>query len=148
MEARKPERPRNSMLGIDVGERRIGVALSEGRIAVPLTIVEHTNRAADIARIADLAHEHDAATIVVGVPLRADGGETEQSRLTRKFGEQLAHAVDAQVVYQDESYSSVAIAAVEAPVPRKRNASQKARIDDLAAAVILQSYIDAHEAAS
>lgn len=137
------------MLGIDVGARRIGVAVSEGRIAVPLTIIEHTNRAADIARVAELAREHEARTIVVGVPLGGDGGETEQSRLTRKFGEQLARSVDAGVLYHDESYSSVAIAAVDAPPRRRpRNAREKTRIDDLAAAVILQSYIDARETAS
>jgi putative Holliday junction resolvase len=126
------------MLGLDVGERRIGVAVSEGRIAVPLTIVEHTDRAADLARIVDLAGREAATAIVVGLPLAPDGGEGEQARLTRKFGEQLAARTSLPVAYQDERLSSADISAARAGRKGKP-------IDDLAAAAILQRYIDAQE---
>ena len=129
------------MLGLDFGERRIGVAVSEGSIAVPLTIIEHKNRAADLARIVALAEREGATAIVVGMPLAPDGGEGEQARLTRKFGEQLAASVAVPVAYQDERLTSLDVASARA--------GRKSRpIDDLAAAAILQRYIDAQERAS
>jgi putative Holliday junction resolvase len=128
------------MLGIDVGERRIGVAASEGRIAVPLTIIEHTRREDDLARIAEIAQREAAVAIVVGLPLAPDGGEGEQARLTRKFGEQLASIADVPVIFEDERLTSVDAAAV-----RSRRGKP---IDDLAAAAILQRHIDALERAA
>ncbi|HEY8173923.1 MAG TPA: Holliday junction resolvase RuvX, partial [Dehalococcoidia bacterium] len=110
------------------------------------TIIEHENRASDLARVSELAAEHDATTIVVGVPLDSARGDTQQSRLIRRFGAQLEQSVDLPVVYHDESYSTVAVEPV--PAKRPRGKRPKARLDDLAAAVILQSYIDAQESAS
>jgi putative Holliday junction resolvase len=128
------------MLGIDTGERRIGVAVSEGTIAVPLTIIEHTNRAADLDRIVALADREGVQMIVVGLPLAPDGGEGEQARLARKFGEQLAARQPLPVVYQDERLTSFDASGARAG---RRNKP----IDDLAAAAILQRYIDASEPA-
>jgi putative Holliday junction resolvase len=123
------------MLGIDVGERRIGVAVSEGRVAVPLAIIEHTNRARDLERVVEIAGRERAEAIVVGLPLAPDGGEGQQARITRKFGEQLALLTTLPVAYEDERLTSADIPA------RKRGQP----IDDLAAAAILQRYIDARE---
>ncbi len=143
------------MLGLDVGGRRIGVAVNEGRLAVPLTIIEHTNRAADIERILALAATERVTAIVVGLPLSMSGADSEQTRLTRKFAADLEAATELPVIWQDErlSTASVAGAAGRAMPPRRRGAkatrrSTKPRIDDLAAAVILQSYIDALETRS
>src|SRR5688572_1884791 len=94
------------MLGIDFGERRIGVALSQGRIAVPRKIIEHTNRAADLDAIAKIALLERVTAIVVGVPLAPDGGGGEQARLTRVFARQLAERVSLPVIEQDERLSS------------------------------------------
>jgi putative Holliday junction resolvase len=124
------------LLGIDTGERRIGVAVSEGSVAVPLMIVDHTNRAQDLERIAALAGREDVDLIVVGLPLAPDGGEGEQARVARKFGEQLAELQPRPVVYQDERLTSFDVASARAG---RRNKP----IDDLAAAAILQRYIDA-----
>jgi putative Holliday junction resolvase len=130
------------LLGLDVGERRIGVAVSEGRIAVPLTIIDHTNRGADIERVLSLAEQQETAAIVVGVPIHASGSEGEQARLTRRFGEQLAARTALQVVYQDELLSTVDARAAASPSPK-----HKGRVDDHAAAVILQRYLDSQEQA-
>jgi putative Holliday junction resolvase len=128
------------MLGIDFGQRRIGVAVSEGRIAVPLTIVDHTNRMRDLDQIAKIAIRETITAIVVGLPLAPDGGEGEQARLTRAFGSQLAERTSLPVVYQDERLTSVDITP-----PR---AKRKARpVDDLAAAAILQRHIDSLQGA-
>lgn len=135
------------LLGLDVGARRIGVAVSQGGIAVPLKIIEHTNRAADIALITALAAEHDVRTIVVGVPLDASGGETEQSRLNRKFADDLAARADLTVICRDESYSTVQVADARARPKKRGSRHVKARVDDLAAAAILQAHLDERGAA-
>jgi len=130
------------MLGLDVGERRIGVALSEGRVAVPLTIVHHATRTDDLDRIAAIAREREAALVVVGLPLLRSGDEGQQARRTRRFGDALARRAGVPVVYQDERLSTVAAAEASAARPRRR---ARLPVDDHAAAVILQAYIDATE---
>ncbi len=135
-DATSPPAPSGCMIGIDFGERRIGLAISEGRVAVPLAIIEHESRAADIARVASIVRERHAARVVVGLPLLFSGEEGEQARRSRRFGDALARALDAAVVYHDERLSS-SDAAATAPAGRP--------LDDRAAAIILQSYIDAAE---
>ena len=124
------------MLGIDFGERRIGVALGVGPIAVPLTVITHRNRAADLDQISAIASREEVEAIVVGLPLAPDGGEGEQARLTRAFGRQVAERTALPVVYQDERLSTLDAA------PSDRRGKP---VDDLAAAAILQRYIDARE---
>ena len=138
------------LLGVDVGARRIGLAVSQGRIAVPLTIIEHETRASDLDRVAAAAREQDAAAIVIGLPLHMSGDEGEQARRSRRFGDALARRVEVPVVYQDERYSTAAVTgAAGGRIEHARGAARrgKPRVDDLAAAVILQAYIDAQEAA-
>ena len=143
------------LLGIDVGERRIGVAVSEGRIAVPLEIVVHQSRAVDIERIANIAREQDVSAVIVGLPMTMSGEERGQAKRTRAFGDQLAQAVHVPVVYHDERLSTAQVSHVAARRrDRPRNPSNthparrrgKPRVDDLAAAVILQSYLEAQVA--
>lgn len=135
------------MLGLDVGERRIGVAVNEGRMAVPLTIIEHTHRAADIARILSLAETERATAIVVGLPLSMSGDDSEQTRLTRKFAADLEASTKLPLIWQDERLSSASVR-LERPPTKPTRRTPKPRVDDLAAAVILQSYIDAMGPAS
>jgi putative Holliday junction resolvase len=135
------------LLGVDLGARRIGLAVSQGRTAVPLTIVEHENRERDLERVAAIARERLVAAVVLGLPVLESGEEGEQARRTRRFGDALARRLDAPVVYQDERYSSVradnamADAAAERGRPARRGGGR--HIDDAAAAVILQAYLDA-----
>ena len=135
------------MLGVDYGAQRIGLAVSEGRIAVPLTIVEHENRERDLERVASIAREREVQIVVVGLPMLESGDEGEQARRTRRFGDALARRLDVPVVYQDERFSSVraADALADAGAMRGRTPQRggRRRIDDAAAAVILQAYIDA-----
>lgn len=134
------------LLGLDVGARRIGVAVSEGGIAVPLAIVEHVARAMDLARIAEIASREGVAAVIVGLPVSLDGGEHEQARLTRRFGEQLAKEIAIPVIYEDELLSTA-----DAERALRPSASRRRRVapaDDHAAAVILQRYLDAHPQAS
>jgi putative Holliday junction resolvase len=126
------------VLGIDFGERRIGVAVATGTVAVPLTIIEHRDRAADLDQISEIAAREGVDAIVVGLPLAPDGGEGEQARLTRAFGRQLAERAARPVIFQDERLSTL-----DAAPPGRRGKP----IDDLAAAAILQRYIDTRDQA-
>ena len=131
------------LLGVDFGERRIGVAVSEGRLAVPLTIVQHVDRQRDLERIASLAREHVVDSVIVGLPLLEsgeEGEEGEQARRSRRFGDALARLIGIPVLYHDERLSTFTAeeAARELPVKHGRST----HIDDIAATVILQSYID------
>ena len=157
------------MLGVDFGAQRIGVAVSEGSVAVPLTIVQHENREQDLERVAAIARERAVAAVVVGLPVLESGEEGEQARRTRRFGDALARRLDVPVVYQDERYSSARAEAAMADGSAEdgrwkmddgRKRSMRGRtlpgrtaqrggkrgIDDVAAAVILQAYIDAAQA--
>jgi putative Holliday junction resolvase len=139
--------PRVSLLGVDFGARRIGLAVSEGQVAVPLTIVEHENRERDLERVAAIARERLVAAVVVGLPVLASGEEGEQARRARRFGDALARRLEVPVVYQDERFSSAraadALADADSVRGRTSRRGAKRRFDDLAAAVILQAYLDA-----
>ena len=142
-----PGKPQGRMLGLDVGERRIGIAANQGRLAVPLAIIEHESRAADLDRIAAIVREQEAAGVVVGLPILMSGEEGEQARRTRRFGDALARRISVPIIYHDERMSTLQVvgaAGARVTGARGRTASRgrKAHIDDLAAAVILQSYLD------
>jgi len=134
------------LIGIDYGERRIGVAAAEGSVAVPVTVIEHQGRAADLERVAALTRERHADAIIVGLPLLPSGAEGEQAARCRRFGASLGRLLAIPVEYHDETLSTVAAesAVREAGVRRRAPASRTA-LDDLAAVHILQSYIDARE---
>ena len=135
------------LLGIDFGERRIGIAVSDGVVAVPLIIVAHESRAADLERVAAIVTEQTAAAVVVGLPLLSSGDEGEQARRCRRFGDALARRVAVPVLYHDETLSSVAAEQSVRELAGARSFSRRknAALDDLAAANILQSYIDEQE---
>ncbi len=131
------------ILGLDVGERRIGIAIStpEGGLAVPLRVLERSEESADLRAIAELAHAEEATTIVVGHPISLDGSRGAQARSVEAFARSLAETSGLAVELTDERLTS-------AEAKRGRNQSsrsQRARrapVDDLAAAIILQAYLD------
>ena len=132
------------ILGVDVGEKRIGIALSDpsGTIAAPLEVIQHTNRLVDTAQIAQLAAEHQAIRIVVGIPINEDTGESPQTRHIQKFVIALKEQTTIPVLTWDESFSTNNAQSVR----RLMGVSKRDRaghLDDLAAAIILQNYLDA-----
>jgi putative Holliday junction resolvase len=134
------------LLALDVGERRIGVAVSDptGTLARPLTIITRASRQADFQAIAQLVDETAAERIIVGLPLSLDGTEGPQARTVRRYAERLAQAISVGVEFWDERYSSATAAEILRD-KRKRRRRRPAReaIDAAAAAVILQSFLDA-----
>ncbi len=136
-------------LSLDLGERRIGVALSDsiGMLARPLNTFKRTSREADFHHIVELIEAHNVETVIVGLPLNMDGTEGPQAAWTRDYSAALAAALRAQgsaspipVQLWDERLSTEE---AEEIMRAQGKRSDKTRIDAVAAAVILQSYLDA-----
>ena len=132
------------VLGLDIGERRIGVAVSDptGTVARPLATLVRTSRQSDFQTIRRLIEEHAVDRIVVGLPLSLNGSEGPQARQTRRYSQHLAEAVTVPVEFWDERYST-AVAADILMSRRRRRPSGQNTVDALAAAVLLQSYLNA-----
>lgn len=130
-------------LGLDIGSKRIGVALSDqsGIIAQALETVPATNPERDILRIIEIVREHDVTEIVIGVPYNMDGSEGPQALKIRQFEELLLKNVTVPVYEWDERLTTVAAerALLEADMSR---AKRKKIVDQVAAALILQGHLD------
>jgi putative Holliday junction resolvase len=137
------------ILAIDIGRKRIGLAISDpsGTLARPLSTLTVTDRdAADqVAReVARLAGEEDGlATIVVGIPARLDGSPTDQTAEVAGFIERLRTRVSVPIVSEDERLTSRE-AESRLAVRERDWKKRKARLDAAAAAIILQDYLDKH----
>ena len=128
-------------LGVDFGEKRIGVAVSDpsGLITQTWGIIERTSDRQAAQRVAALAAELGAQVIVVGLPADAGAEEGFQARRTRRFAEQLRQETPLPVTFWDESLSSQD---AEALVRARRPRAGRRRLDAVAAAIMLQSYLD------
>ncbi len=132
------------VLAVDPGEKRLGIAISDptGAIANPLTVIQHTSRILDAATIASIAKEQDAVLIIVGQALDDDNQPTLQSRRASRLASAIRQQTDIPVELWDESGStqSARAARLAMGVSRKKRSGH---LDELAATVILQSYLDA-----
>jgi len=129
------------VLGLDVGEKRIGVALAEGSIAVPLTVIQRVEEAVDLRRVISLAQDHNADIIVIGLPRSMDGSIGHQAESVLGFASALGHITDIPVDTYDERLSTVEAERLMRDAGAKRG-RRKEKVDAMAAAVILQGYID------
>ena len=133
------------VLGIDLGSRRIGVAVSDGLglTAQPRATIARHGGVRDIDAIAAAVKDADADRIVLGLPLDCEGQEGPAAQRARVFGDKLAAALHLPVEFIDESFSTVEAEAVllAADVSRAR---RKQVVDKMAAAVILQRWLDAN----
>jgi putative holliday junction resolvase len=134
------------ILGIDYGERRIGLAVSDptALIAQPLpTLQRRRGKRPPLADILRIGSEYEVAAAVVGLPLNLEGEDTDWTREVRAFAETLARRAGLPVHLVDERLSSVAAErAVRSLGLRKRQREQKERVDSTAAMLILQAYLD------
>jgi putative Holliday junction resolvase len=128
-------------LGLDIGDSRIGVALSDplGILASPLTIINRDDDAATIGKITDIICENEVGRVIAGLPLNMDGSQGEQAEKTRSFVAALSRNLEIPVEYRDERLSTVSAREL---VQEARKASRKTRYDAAAAALILQGYLD------
>ncbi|MGQ9612846.1 MAG: Holliday junction resolvase RuvX [Chloroflexus sp.] len=132
------------ILALDVGERRIGVAISDAdaRIAAPLTTINaHTPERA-IAQIMQLVQERGVSRVVVGLPLTMRGERGPQAEVVQRFADTLSSALSCPVEMFDERLTSVAAEQMLRNLGLKP-AKIKAQIDQVAASIILQDYLDA-----
>ncbi len=131
-------------LGLDLGSKRIGVAVSDrsGTIASPLTVIHRAKRRGeDHRRIAELVAEEEAELVVVGMPLHLSGAIGPAARGAATEAEQLSSVVGVPVITHDERLTTVTAerALREASV---RGADRRAVVDKVAAAVMLQAWLD------
>lgn len=134
-----------SILAVDPGSKRIGLALSDpsGSIATPLTVIQHVSRPLDAATIAQIAREHKAERIVVGQPLDDHGQPTLEGRRAARLAAALRSQIDLPIELWDESFSTQEARAARRAMGVSRS-RRRGHMDELAATVILQSYLDAH----
>ena len=132
------------ILAVDHGEKRIGLAISDptGTIANPLTVIQHISRAIDAAQVATLAAEHGAGLIVVGQSFDENGQPNLAGRRAERFAGALREQTDLPVELWDESFSTQKARAARIQMGVSRN-KRAGHLDEIAATVILQSYLDA-----
>jgi putative Holliday junction resolvase len=127
-------------LALDLGHVRIGVALSDplGITAQPLTVLKSAGTQKDIAAIGGLVNQYEATQVIVGLPFNMDGTESTTTQKVREFTAKLAGRLNVPVFFVDERLTSKQAerAMVEGNVRRE---DRKARVDKVAAALILQS---------
>jgi putative Holliday junction resolvase len=130
------------VLGLDIGEKRIGVAVSDetGAIASPVGFVARGLRAE--ADLRALVESYEAGRLIIGLPAGLSGREGPQARETRFYAEALAEALNIAVDYWDERLTT-AIAERSLIASGVRRDQRRQQIDAVAAAVMLQSYLDA-----
>ncbi len=135
--------PNGKLLGLDLGTKTIGVAISDGMrySATPLETIKRTKFTQDAVRLAELIAENQAVGFVVGLPLNMDGSEGPRVQSTRAFVRNLAQKVDIPIVFWDERLSTSAVTRtlIEADVRRDKRAEV---VDKLAASYILQGALD------
>jgi putative Holliday junction resolvase len=133
------------ILAVDPGEKRLGIAVSDETqtLAAPLAVIQHESRLLDAARIATLAREQDAVRILIGYALDSEGLPGPQARHAERLAEAVRSQTELPVELWDESGSTQAARQVRLRMGSRRK-GRSGHLDDVAAAVILQGYCDAH----
>jgi len=135
--------PGARLLGLDLGEKTIGLALSDTRltVATPLEILKRGKFSADAAKLEELIGKHGVGGLVVGLPLNMDGSEGPAAQSARAFARNFVSRSALPIVLWDERLSTAAVTRdmIAADASRKRRA---ASIDKIAAAYILQGALD------
>lgn len=131
----------NRILGLDVGLKRIGVAVSDpfGVTATPLNFIPNDEKVFE--KINDLIKNYKISKIVIGLPLTLKGEEGEQARYTKEFTENLKNHIpqDIQIIFVDERFTS---SLAEKTLFQTKKKNKKEKIDSLSAVFILQTYLD------
>ncbi len=135
-------KPNQRLLGLDVGSKTIGLALSDvsRSIATPMETLKRGKFSDDARWLLALMREHEVAALVVGLPMNMDGSEGPRCQSVRQFAQNLLAMADIDIVFWDERLSTVAAqrAMLEADMSRKKRAEN---VDKVAAAYILQGLL-------
>jgi putative holliday junction resolvase len=136
---------RVAALGLDVGSKRIGVAGCDGLglMATGITTIWRSSFQEDIAQLREIILDRSVEVLVIGLPYTMDGNIGSQAKQVQKFARRVSTALELPIEYVDERLTSYA--AEQMMIEAKISVSQnKATIDRIAAAVILQQWLDAH----
>ncbi len=133
------------VIGLDIGEKRIGVAVSDpsGTVATPLVVLDAARALGDGRELALLAAEYEAELVVAGLPFSLDGTEGAQAARVRAAASRLAGFLPIPIVFHDERLSSAEASRTMA-AGGATSREQRGSVDMVAAAIILQGYLDAH----
>jgi putative Holliday junction resolvase len=131
---------------VDVGDVRIGLAISDSdkKIAFPLGVVQRVDNSYGFTKIAKLVSGRDVDGFVVGLPIRTDGTLGTQADKVLSYIEEMKKYFQAQVIAWDERFST-AMAARYLKISSMSSKNQKRVVDEIAAQIILQSYLDSLE---
>ncbi len=133
------------ILGLDLGEKRIGVAVSDAMniIAQSVGTIGRKAMKSDLKRIGELIREYDAGTLVVGLPLNMNGTEGKSANMARDFVNELKKEINIRVEFADERLTTAQGERIflEADMSRKK---RRGNLDKIAAQLILQNYLDLH----
>ena len=131
------------ILGLDIGDARTGVAISDelGIAAHPLCTIQRRSRKAVLAEVQELVTAHKVERIVVGLPLQLDGETGTQARKIKQFADKLAQQVNLPIIFWDESFTTFEAAQILRGT-KKRRKKRKQVIDQVAAVLILEGYLD------
>ncbi len=134
------------IIGLDIGDRRIGVAISDplGYTAAGLETITRTNTDNDIKLVQELAERHGAMSVVIGLPLNMDGSTGPQAEKVKSFGRKLARATDLPIIYEDERLTTIS-AIRTLTLQKVKTGKNKELVDKQAAAIILQKFLDRKE---
>jgi putative Holliday junction resolvase len=129
-------------MGLDIGDKRIGVALSDpgGIVASPFTIIERTGEEEDSGAIVDIMEQCEVGKIIVGLPRTMSGTVGQQASKVEAFVEQLRRYTHIPIEFRDERLSTVSARRLLQSTGRKTK--KKPRYDAAAAAVVLQAYLE------
>lgn len=131
------------VLGVDYGEKRVGLAISDalGVVATPLGVHTRTRKGDDVEAVAEICREREIESVVVGHPLNMDGSSGEAVEKVDEFVERLGARIDLPIELWDERMSTMSAERVliEGNMSRQR---RKGVVDKLAAQIILQNYLD------
>lgn len=136
-------------MGLDVGDKTIGVAVSDGLLltAQGIMTIERVGIRKDSGKVMDLIKEHDCDTVVIGLPLKLDGGNSPQTDKVYEFKEMLGNKMRSsglghvEIVFQDERFTTKIAEDVLIQADVRRSKRKKV-VDKQAAIIILQSYLD------
>jgi putative Holliday junction resolvase len=133
-----------TVLGIDLGSKRIGLAISDEReqIALPAGVLESRGRAADLVALRRLAGERGVSRVVVGLPLHMSGRAGPAAESARAFARELAEALALPVETLDERWSTVEAERTLRETGRSRRRRRSGEADTLAATLLLRTYLE------
>jgi putative holliday junction resolvase len=131
------------LIGLDIGNRRIGVAFGDSnlRMATPVAVLTRTSFDQDARALADFVKDYDATQLVAGLPRNMDGTQGTQADSVIAFAEKIRQTINIPLVFWDERLSTVE-ATRRTHETGARGKKSRRGIDALAAAVILQDYLD------